>query len=79
MSIILNFIEGYARRKSDNCKVYTNFLETSYGSFKESKYLVFFSYSEKWINEYDYKHIMELGDRIGAMLYGTINKNRKTR
>lgn len=29
ISIILNYIEGFARRKGDNCKVYKNFLEIS--------------------------------------------------
>jgi four helix bundle protein len=42
ISIILNIIEGYARRKGRNCKVYLNFLETAYGSLKETKYLIFF-------------------------------------
>jgi len=34
LSVILNYIEGYARRKP---LVRLNFLETSYGSLKESK------------------------------------------
>ena len=37
LSIILNYIEGYARRKS---KSKLNFWETSYASFQESKYLL---------------------------------------
>ena len=41
LSIILNYIEGYARRKP---LVQLNFFETAYGSFKESKYLLVFSY-----------------------------------
>ena len=39
LSLILNYIEVYARKKP---LVQLNFLETSYGSFKESKYLLFF-------------------------------------
>jgi len=35
LSIILNYIEGFARRKR---LTQLNFLETSYGSLKESKY-----------------------------------------
>ena len=42
LSVILNYIEGFARRKKENCKVYKNFLEISYGSLKESKYLLHF-------------------------------------
>jgi four helix bundle protein len=37
ISVILNYIEGYARIKD---KVHKNFLEISYGSLKESKYLL---------------------------------------
>ncbi len=36
VSVILNYIEGFARIKQ---KVYLNFLETSYGSLKECQYL----------------------------------------
>ena len=36
LSVILNYIEGYARRKD---KVHKNFLEISYGSLKEARYL----------------------------------------
>jgi four helix bundle protein len=49
ISIMLNYVEGYARRKSEFCKVYKNFIETSYGSLKESEYLVYFSYTENYI------------------------------
>ena len=73
MSMILNYIEGYARRRGDMCKVYRNFLETSYGSIKESEYIVFFAYTENWINilkrvsSWDIEHVIpghgEISDR----------------
>ena len=72
ISIILNYIEGFARRKSDNCKVYRNFLEISYGSLKESKYLLFFSFEEKYIIEGEYKSAFLLADKIGKMLWSLI-------
>jgi four helix bundle protein len=71
LSVILNYVEGYARRRS---KVLLNFLETSYGSLKESKYLVYFSYRRKYLEEKEYKEMMGLAEEIGAMLWGTINK-----
>jgi len=71
LSVILNYIEGYARRRS---KVLLNFLETSYGSLKESKYLVYFSYKRKYLMEEEYKELIKLSEEIGAMLWGTINK-----
>lgn len=68
ISIILNYIEGYARRRDENCKTYQNFLKISYGSLKESKYLLFFSFEEKYINKEEYENGFELTDRIGKML-----------
>ena len=41
LSVILNYIEGYARKRD---KVHKNFLEISYGSLQESKYLLDFSF-----------------------------------
>jgi len=40
LSVVLNYIEGYARSRN---KVNKNFLEISYGSLKESEYLLHFS------------------------------------
>lgn len=50
LSVILNYIEGFARRKGDNSKLYNNFLEISYGSLKESKYLSHFSLIEGYLD-----------------------------
>jgi four helix bundle protein len=72
LSVILNYIEGYARKKSENCKVYRNFLETSYGSLKESKYLLHFSLVEKYLIKEDYNKAWSLSEEIGAMLWTTI-------
>lgn len=71
LSIILNYIEGYARGRE---KVHKNFLEISYGSLKESQYILFFSYREKYLLEKDYKILEKLAEEIGAMLYGIIRK-----
>jgi four helix bundle protein len=71
LSVILNYIEGYAR---NNDKVHKNFLDISYGSLKESKYLLYFSLVEKYISETDYKEASKLADEIGAMLWSTIKK-----
>lgn len=43
LSVILNYIEGYARNKK---LVKLNFWEMSYGSLKESKYLLNFCFKE---------------------------------
>ena len=72
MSIMLNYVEGFGRRKNSECKVYKNFFETSYGSLKETKYLLFFSYDIKYINKKEYNIGIELADKIGKMFWSLI-------
>lgn len=71
LSVILNYIEGYARGRD---KVHKNFLEISYGSLEESKYLLHFSLVEKYLSEDDYEKANVLAENIGAMLWGIIRK-----
>lgn len=66
LSVALNYIEGFARRKN---KAFLNFLEISYGSLKESKYLLHFSLKEGDVREEDYKQGMKMAEEIGAMLW----------
>lgn len=73
ISVVLNYIEGFARIKQ---KVYINFLETSYGSLKESQYLLDFSHKEKLVSDEDFKNIHTMGHEIGAMLW-SIMRNLK--
>src|SRR3989338_4184073 len=69
LSIILNYIEGFARRTP---AVMRNFYEISYGSLKESKYLLYFSFKEGYIDEVSYKQGLSMTDEIGAMLWTKI-------
>lgn len=39
VSVMLNYVEGFGRRKGEESKVYKNFIEISYGSLRETKYL----------------------------------------
>ena len=71
LSVILNYIEGYARGKNRN-KVLKNFLEISYGSLKESKYLTHFSYKRDYLSKEGHDELLKLSERIGAMLWGII-------
>ena len=66
LSIILNFIEGFARKRM---AVKKNFWETSYGSLQESKYLIEFALKESFIVESDCKEALKMADEIGAMLW----------
>jgi len=71
LSVVLNYIEGYARMKN---KVHKNFVEISYGSLKESKYLLHFSLVENYISKSEYEEAITLAEEIGAMLYGILRK-----
>lgn len=70
LSIILNFIEGYARRRKPVLK---NFLEISYGSLKETKYLIYFSHKRKYITDLNYQRTLSLCEEIGKMLWGMLS------
>ena len=72
LSIILNYIEGYARKKK---LVKINFFEISYGSLQETRYLLEFSFKEGWIKEDDYATAKGLGNEIGVMLWRTIENS----
>ncbi len=71
LSIILNYIEGYARKKS---LVQLNFYEISYGSLRESKYLLYFSKKRKFISEQEYDQGFKLVEEMGKMLWSEITK-----
>lgn len=74
LSVILNYIEGFARYKK---AVKRNFWEISYGSLKESKYLLHFTLMEKYYDKKDYDEILKLADEIGAMLWKSIEAIKK--
>ncbi len=69
LSVILNYIEGFARCKK---AIKQNFWEISYGSLKESKYLLHFSLVEKYLDQKEYEKAMKLSEEIGAMLWRSI-------
>lgn len=74
LSVVLNYIEGYSRFRK---KVMINFLETSYGSLQESKYLLDFCFKENLIIENEYRKMLKLADEIGAMLWTSLKNLSK--
>ncbi|HDZ54691.1 MAG TPA: four helix bundle protein [Candidatus Nealsonbacteria bacterium] len=71
LSIPLNIIEGFARQRP---KEYVRFLEVSYASLKETKYLLYFAHREKYITKIDYEKIIQLAEEIGKIIWSKINK-----
>lgn len=70
MSIMLNYVEGYGRKRE---KVKLNFYEISHGSTQESKYIIYFALTRKWIDEKTYIKGLDLVNEIGKMLWSTID------
>jgi len=71
LSVMLNYVEGYARRRK---AVLKNFLEISYGSLKESQYLVQLSWELNYMQKVDSDELLAMTDRIGRMLWGIFSK-----
>lgn len=71
LSVVLNYIEGFAR---GNVKVNKNFLRISFGSLKESKYLLEFCLKENFLTPEEHRAANQLADEIGAMLWSVIQK-----
>jgi len=64
LSVVLNYIKDYARKSPGSHK---HFLEMSYESLQESKYLLHFSLVEESITEKECSATLKLADQIGAM------------
>lgn len=71
ISVMLNYIEGYARQSS---KTFKNFLKISYGSLKESQYLIKLGYKQNYIIKEDYNKLNYLSDEIAKMLWAIITR-----
>ena len=75
LSVMLNYIEGFARKRP---AVKLNFFEISYGSFKESKYLILLAFEEGYISQHEYQKANLYAEEIGAMLWRTIEAIEQT-
>jgi four helix bundle protein len=74
LSVVLNYVEGYARRKA---LVQLNFFEISYGSLEESKYLLNFALERKYIDNERFQQGQALSEEIGRMLWTEIKSVEK--
>lgn len=69
VSVMLNYVEGFARMKLG---VMSNQFEIAFASLKESIYCRFLAKELSYLTAEEYKKALQLKERIGAMLYGTI-------
>lgn len=73
ISIVLNLIEGFARSKNTE---YLHYLEIAYGSLKETKYLLYFSYKENYLKINHYNESLQLSEEIGKMIWERMKRMR---
>ena len=68
VSVMLNYIEGFARQRPT---VMLNFYETSYASLKESIYCRFLAMNLSYLTPDEYETALGLKEQIAPMLYST--------
>lgn len=69
ISVPLNIIEGFARQ---SIKSQIQFLHVSYGSLKESQYLIVFAMDENLINKANTETAYDTGEEIARMLWSKL-------
>lgn len=69
LSVPLNIVEGYARQA---IKSQIQFLRISYGSLKESQYLIAFAVDEKLLSKTDTEKANDTGEEVARMLWAKI-------
>lgn len=74
LSVTLNIIEGFTRQSH---KSELNFLQISFGSLKESQYLIKFAADRQYIDESTAKAVFEIGDELGKLLWTKIQNYKK--
>lgn len=72
LSVILNIIEGFARQTP---KEFRRFLFISFGSLKESKYLIEFSKEQGYIEDELFQRVYGLSEEVAKLLWTTIHRN----
>lgn len=71
LSVLLNYVEGYARKRE---AVMKNFYEISYGSLKESQILLEFCLERKYLSKKEFDDLFNVGDQIAKMLWAILVK-----
>ena len=71
LSVILNIIEGFARQSE---KEYHRFLVISFGSLKETKYLLHFALEQKYLSQATFQETSNLAEETAKILWIIIRK-----
>jgi len=71
LSVILNIVEGFARIGD---KEYKHFLRISFGSLKETKYLLEFSFEQKYMTTSQYNVLYSLSEEVAKLLWTTMKR-----
>ncbi len=71
LSVALNYTEGYARHSR---KELARFLKISYGSLKETLYILKFAHERGWVGKEIYDKLSLTGDEIGKMLWSMFSR-----
>lgn len=72
LSIILNIIEGFARQGPAE---FRRFLIISYGSLKETAYLIDFAQEQRYLNTDTRDKLVLLTEELGKILWSIIHKS----
>ena len=75
LSIPTNIVEGYSRRGD---KELAHFLNISFASLAETKYLLYFAHSLKYISDDDYKDLEKGYDELGKRLWTFYQKVKQS-
>lgn len=74
VSVPLNIVEGYARISKNEQR---HFLEISFGSLKETKYLIYLSENLKYLEKEKSEKMFDIAEELGKMLWSKIRTLRQ--
>ena len=71
LSVILNIVEGFARQGAVE---YRRFLVIAFGSLKETKYLLYFSHQQNYLDTAAYQEVLSVAEEVSKILWTIIHK-----
>jgi len=69
LSIILNIVEGFARKVNNSDKEYRRFLQISFGSLEEVRYLLEFSCEQKYFKQEEFVELESLCNEVAKIIW----------